>query len=199
MLIKTDMEATQSCYWANDGAEMQRFDIFFQCVLRKTKHTQLTAIFMTGKVSWPSFKKNKTKLWVSGQTKMKNCSLFFQGAESSLLALSPVCLLGNMMSRGQRGSEGQRQKATINGSLNKMGANITNSPLPQPDLAKVGREFLVAHGAGQTAWLLKLLFAVMGLGFEKWKSTFNWPIKRKQSSRSSDTEQRANRISFISW
>lgn len=45
--------------------------------------------------------------------------------------------------------------------------------LPQPDLAKVGREFLVAHGAGQTAWLLKLLFAVMGLGFEKWESTFN--------------------------
>lgn len=45
---------------------------------------------------------------------------------SGLLALTLVCSTGNMMSRGQRGSKGQQQKATINGSLNKTGANITN-------------------------------------------------------------------------
>lgn len=50
------------------------------------------------------------------------CYLFFRGAVSALPALTLVRPAGNMMSRGQQGSEGQRQKATINGSLNKNGS-----------------------------------------------------------------------------
>ncbi|KAI9521394.1 hypothetical protein NQZ68_007710 [Dissostichus eleginoides] len=48
-------------------------------------------------------------------------------AVSALPALTLVRPAGNMMSGGQQGSKGQRQKATINGSLNKTGANITSS------------------------------------------------------------------------
>ena len=97
-------------------------------------------------------------------------SRFKQCSSLPLAALTLVCPAGNMMSRGQKGSRGQRQKAAINGSLNKTGANITNSL--QPDFAKVEREFLIADSTGQTAWLLKLL-SVMGPGCEKWKRTFN--------------------------
>lgn len=56
----------------------------------------------------------------------------------------------------RKGSGGQQQKAAINGSLNKTGANITER-FPRPGFAGVRREFQQRAARGQTAWLLKLL------------------------------------------
>lgn len=78
---------------------------------------------------------------------------------------------GNMMSRGvsRKGSKGQQQKATINGSLNKTGANITDC-FPRPDFAGVQREFLAAGSAGPNSLPPEITFCN---GSEKWKRTFN--------------------------
>lgn len=56
-------------------------------------------------------------------------------------------------------------------------------------------EFLAAGCAGANSLALEITFCN---GLEKWKCTFNWPIKRKQSSRSWGMKQKANRICFIS-
>lgn len=122
--------------------------------------------------------------------------VFLKKDMSGLLALTLVCSTGNMMSRGQRGSTGQQQKATINGSLNKTGANITN-PLSHSLIQQSEEGIPRSRERRANSLALEITFC-NGSSLWKWKRTFNWPIKRKQSSQSSDMKQKANRICFIS-
>lgn len=99
------------------------------------------------------------------------------------------------MSRGQQGSKGQRQKAAINGSLNKNGELILPSLSPSARLLQGGEGIPRSRQRRANSLALQITFCN---GLEKWTGTFNWPIKRKQSSQSADTQRKANRICFIS-
>lgn len=93
-----------------------------------------------------------------------------------------------MMSRGQRGSKGQRQKAAINGSLNKKRELILPSLSPSARLLRGGEG--IPRGRQRRANSLALQITFCN-GSEKWTGTFNWPIKRKQSSQSADARRKS--------
>lgn len=102
-----------------------------------------------------------------------------------------------MMSRGQRGSKGQRQKAAINGSLNKKRELILPSLSPSTRLLGPGRRGNSSRQAaqGQTAWLSKLLSVMAG------KSGRPLLIDQSKGNIAANLQTRsgkANRICFIS-
>lgn len=102
-----------------------------------------------------------------------------------------------MMSRGQRGSKGQRQKAAINGSLNKKRELILPSLSPSARLLGPGRRGNSSRQAaqGQTAWLSKLLSVMAG------KSGRPLLIDQSKGNIAANLQTRsgkANRICFIS-
>lgn len=76
----------------------------------------------------------------------------------------------------------------------KTGANITTTSLP--DFARVEREFLVAHGTGQTAWLEKLLL-IMGPGFQSGNALL---IDQSKGNKAANHQTRnRNPIEFVSF
>lgn len=68
--------------------------------------------------------------------------------------------------------------------------------LSEPDFDKVGREFLVAGSAGQTAWLLKLL-SVMGPGFKSGSALL---IDQSKGNKAANLQTRSREpIEYVSF